>query len=240
METTEIISGIESIDNPTIVAIISVAITFFTLTKSAWIKLISSINVDSIIKLFSSIKISRGVKFDYSIKDLKMHDMFSELDSYKTYTHTFKSYHVVDETKTKVFKDFLNIKIENTAENIMSISQEANSKMSKATLKHLVHAAFNTCNLTLDKKLEDHFISKGLTKDTARVVIDKFFVIRQEAMERYERRIESIFACPFYETNFQLILAVYEMVAFELDDIIKHTVRTFESVNGLFFELEYK
>jgi hypothetical protein len=190
---------------------------------------------DSIPKLFY-----KKTKFNYNISDLEMHDLFTELEHYKSFMHEFKSYHLIDKTKTKVFKDFLDIKMQETSDNLKAICKIADNSMKRAELKHLILEQFNYCNVCLEKNLKQRFLEKGLSMEISEIVINKFFHIRQSTMDKYERRIESVFACDFYETNFQLILAVYEMVTFEIDEIVNQIVRAFESVNGMFFELEYK
>jgi len=181
-----------------------------------------------------------SAKFKYKIKDLELHDLFFELEKHKGFTKVFRSYHVVDETKTKVFKDFIDIKLDNTLLSLREIVKEANSSMTRQELKQLVLSKFNQCNCRLEERLMKRFVEGGLTKDVADNIISKFFEIRQDTLNRYDNRIEAVFACDFYENNFQLILAVYELVTFEIEGIIYESVKTFESVNGLFFELEYK
>jgi len=179
-------------------------------------------------------------KYKYHVNDLLLHDLFFELERRKGYTKEFRSYHVLDETKTKVFKDFIDIKLDNTSISLKQIVQEYKKGMSKAELKSLVFSKFDECNKCLENRLIKRFTEGGLTLEVSKTIVDKFFEIRNNTLKVYDERIESVFACDFYETNFQLILAVYELVAFEIDGIINETVKAFESVNGLFFELEYK
>lgn len=179
-------------------------------------------------------------RFKYDIKDLVLHDLFFELERRKGYTKEFRSYHKLDETKTKVFKDFIDIKLDNTSISLKQIVEEYKKGMSKAELKSLVFSKFDECNKCLENRLIKRFTEGGLTLEVSRTIVDKFFEIRTNTLNVYEERIESVFACDFYESNFQLILAVYELVTFEIDGIIKETVKAFELVNGLFFELDYK
>ncbi len=118
--------------------------------------------------------------------------------------------------------------------------QKANPEMTRQELKLLVNNCFNACNLTLENRLINRFQEKGLNKKDAEIIMQKFFIVRSEVMGKYNKRIDSIFACDFYRTNFDLVLAIYEVIAFEIEDIIEDGVRCFEEINGTFLELEYE
>jgi hypothetical protein len=182
----------------------------------------------------------KGSKVRYSMGDLKNHDVFSELETFKSFRKTFMHGDEVDKTKTKVFNDFLMLKLEGTSDTMLLILKEVNCKMTRAEVKRVVHHRFTRCNERLEVNIRETFSAKGVSDEQAALLVGKFFTIRQNAMARYAKRIDSVFACDFYETNFQLVLAIFEIVAFEIDDIIENIVRTFESVNGLFAEIDYK
>ena len=122
---------------------------------------------------------------------------------------------------------------------MLRISSEASDEMTKQDLKAHVNQCFNDCNQCLEKELKKVFIEKGFDLKNSEIIIEKFYAVRESALEKYSRRIDSIFACDFYDNNFQLILALYEVIAFEIDDIVQHSHETFIEVNGMFYELEY-
>ncbi len=176
----------------------------------------------------------------YRIKDLCNHDLFNELEIAKLYSYEFETNGETDITKGLVFKDFIDVKLTSTKKNMLRISQEATNEMTKQELKAHVNNCFNDCNDCLGKNLKRTFINKGLSEKSAEMVLMKFFLIRSRALKRYNKRLESIFACDFYENNFQLILALYEVIAYEIDDIISNSYETFVEINGMFYGLDYK
>ena len=176
----------------------------------------------------------------YKIKDLRNHDLFNELEIAKLYSFEFETNGEVDVTKGLVFKDFIDVKLSSTKENMLNMSQEATNEMTKQELKAHVNNCFNDCNNCLGDTLKKVFIEKGLDQKSAELVLMKFFLIRSRALKRYNKRLESIFACDYYENNFQLILAIYEVIAYEIDDIISDSYETFIEINGMFYGLEYK
>ena len=216
---------IGKIDNPFVLGSVIVITYFLYITKDSWAKVISKL---------------RLTKNKYDIIDLTNHDLFTELLNYKGHVTHFHTHGQLDVTKNKVFKEFLDMKIDSTIENMRSVCEEATEDMSKVELKHLINTSFNNCNLTLENKLTQRFMDNGLNKKDAEMIMDKFHELRSKAMIKYNKRIESIFACDFYNTNFLLILALYEIIAFEVEDIIKDGVECFEDVNGLFFDLDYE
>lgn len=223
--------SLELIKNPYLITIVLVTALFITATQKGWNKSISNIDW---------IKLLKGNKFKYKISDLEKHDLFIDIEEHKSFSPQFKTHGKKDSVKSRVFKDFLDVKLTSTSVNMKRICQGADNEMSRIELKYHIKQCFNSCNIELEMNLERRFIEKGLTKKEADLVIGKFFSVRNLAIDRYNKRIESIFSCDFYENNFQLILALYEVIAYELDDIIKDSISTFEDINGLFLNMSYE
>jgi len=222
---------INKISSPIMLSVILIfSITLYFLRKGIN-EFISNINVKDLF---------RRRKYKYNIKDLCNHDLFNELEIAKLYSYEFETNGETDITKGLVFKDFIDVKLTSTKKNMLKISQEANNEMTKQELKAHVNNCFNDCNDCLGKNLKRTFINKGLSEKSAEMVLMKFFLIRSRALKRYNKRLESIFACDFYENNFQLILALYEVIAYEIDDIISNSYETFVEINGMFYGLDYK
>lgn len=223
--------GFENLSNPVLITFILIAVVFLYLTKSAWIAVIKKISIK---ELFTKKEKTN------TIDSLKNHDVFNELDIAKTITDMkFMTHGKEDEIKSKIFKDFLDIKLIRTAETMLEIAEEATPDMERAELKRLVVQKFIQCNVKLEHKLKMVLVEKGLTIDMITEVIDKFFEIRKNTLERYDKRFDSIFGSDFYHNNYYLLLAVFEVVAFEVDNIVKESIETFNEVNGLFKDLPY-
>jgi hypothetical protein len=211
-----------------------ITLFFIYITKEAWVKLISGLKLKDFGPLFR-----KKPQFQYTINDLEKHDLFTDIISYKDTRYEFYTHGEIDIIKSRIFSDFLNTKLDSTYKNMLKISKEATIEMSRVDLKAHVNGCFSTCNINLEKNLEKLFIANGLNKEMSQQVMDKFYTVRKTNMIRYNRRIDSIFACSFYENNFQLILALYEVIAYELHDIIQDSIKAFNDINGLFLNLEY-
>jgi len=220
----ELTGILSNIDNQYLLALVVLVCFFMYLFK------------EPISKIIGKIKFKKN---KYKIADLKNHALFAELESYKSFRKDFQTHGEFDESKTKIFNDFLELKLTSTSANMMSISELATADMDREALKTLVLNSFNDCNKELQCTLVTRFVNKGLNRDDANMVLDKFYIVRQNAMDKYKRRIDSIFGCSYYQTNFHLVLAIYEMIAFEIEDITEHSVETFESINGAFMDLDY-
>ena len=224
----QIFEIINHIDNPFVLGCVIAFVSFVYMTKQSWMDVVKSIGNTK----------KRGSK--YGLTDLVNHDLFHELKTYKTYKIDFYTHEKFDNTKTKIFADFLQMKIDATSENMMKICQDSFDEMSKQELKSLVNKYFNCCNMTLEKNLIGQFKEKGLTTSDAQMIMDKFYSIRNDSMKKYQKRIDSIFACDFYQSNFDLVLALYEVIAFEIEDVVDHGKEVFDHINGTFYDLEYE
>ena len=223
------------ISNQWVLGIVIISAIFIYYTRKSIGRFIEKVNIPAIIH-----SLKRNEKFKYKISDLEQHDLFLELENSKGSRFDFYTHGKLDTSKSEFFIDFLNILLENTKISMLKVCYNATNELSRVSLKHLIVTSLQECNYSLNKDLLERFINEGLTKDQAKQVINKFHGIRSSTIDRYNKRVESIFACDFYENNFQLLLAVYEVIAFELDDVIGHSTETFDRINGLFMELAYK
>jgi len=222
---------VEKISNPTTLVFILIFFSLLYFLRKGLNTFLSKIEPSQILR--------RKKKHKYNLTDLAKHDLFNELEIHKRQRFEFETHGKDDLTKALIFKDFLEAKLTSTSKNMLKISSEATNEMSKQELKSHVNQCFNDCNKCLEEELQRVFTSKGLDLQHSKLVIEKFYAVRESALEKYSRRIDSIFGCDFYENNFQLILALYEVIAFEIDDVVQHSHETFIEINGMFYELEY-
>lgn len=223
----------ENLTNPVLIVFVLLVLGFFYITKNGWNKAIEKI---SFVKLFS-----RKKNETKTIESLINHDVFIELELVKSlHSPKFYTHDELDITKGKIFKDFLDTKVDSTTQTMTYIIESSDLEMDKMDLKQHVNKSFIQCNLNLEKMLREKLIDKGLTKDMVDNVITTFFDVRAKTMDRYSKRFDSIFGSNFYESNYHLLLAVNEVVAFEIDNIVKESIETFEIVNGVFMDLPYE
>ena len=222
---------IEKISSPIILVFILVFFSLLYFLRKGLNTFLSKVDPAQIFKTKKTNK--------YSLIDLSKHDLFNELEIHKRQKFEFETHGKDDVTKALIFKDFLEAKLTSTSKNMLRISSESTEEMTKQDLKAHVNQCFNDCNQCLEDELKKVFIEKGFDLQHSEIIIEKFYAVRESALVKYSRRIDSIFACDFYENNFQLILALYEVIAFEIDDIVQNSHATFVEVNGMFYELEY-
>ena len=221
-------SAIEQISDPILLTLIVVSVAFIYNTKDAWSKVVSKISF------------TKKKRYKYDIKSLGRHHVFTEIERQKQYRASFISHNIIDVTKGKVFHDFLQIKMNSTAQHLRYILEQVTEETTRADVRYIVDSRFSDCNRNVGRQLKIKFKEKGLSEEVADTVINKFFDIRQDTIERFGRKFDSVFACDYYESNFSILLAIFENSAWEVEDAKNHLVAAFESVNGMFLELDYE
>jgi hypothetical protein len=80
---------------------------------------------------------------------------------------------------------------------------------------------------------------KGIQSEDIDYIVRLFEKFRYDVVVSFEHRINSIFGNSYNDTNFSLILAVFEMWAMGIDLLPRDMQTTFESLNGKFKNLKY-
>ena len=80
---------------------------------------------------------------------------------------------------------------------------------------------------------------KGISQTDIDYIIQLFEKFRYDVVVSFEHRINSIFGNSYNETNFGLMLAVFEMWAMGIDLLPRDMQTTFESLNGKFKDIKY-
>lgn len=197
-------------------------------------------------KIFSYITQSsykrKSSRSPYYIKDLESHDVFNtlyrvknEVKNSKFYTHG-----KFDATKTKMCSDFANFKADVCYQGFKDfISDEGLETMAKDKLKIEVTKLQNKLHEKYIEQIKDHWRRKGVKLDDAEYIVELFEKFRYDVLVSFEHRINSIFGTSYHKSNFDLMLAIFEMWAMGIDLLPKDMQTTFESVNGRFQELDY-
>lgn len=236
-------SIIESFNNK-----LSVLTPFYTFLFMTIVSLVVIFN-KNITTWFKSIKWKNVLTFqkrseeEWKIEDLNSHDIFNVIEEVRNHVkfHKFED----DEVKTKIFRDFIDIMLNEIKSNFKRLIPQVsamNTRGTKLTRDELKQLVLKTLVITVESycvKGKKFLIEKGMSEKDAIYVVDLFEKWRIETRESINSRVNSLFASSFYPTNFDRLLAVLELVSVSISLIPKDGVRSFEDMNGKFKNLIY-
>ena len=87
--------------------------------------------------------------------------------------------------------------------------------------------------------VKQEWYEKGVQQKDIDYVIQLFESFRYDVVVSFENRINAIFSNSAYDSNYKLLLAVFEMWAMGIDLLPKDMQTTFEALNGRFKNLKY-
>ena len=176
------------------------------------------------------------------IVELENHDVFHTLERTRQIIKTmqFYTHGEFDRVKTAMCYDFAKHKTIKCGDRMDKLLRVKNiDKMDRDALKRLI--------LKEQSKMHEDYISairiewqlKGLNKEDIDYVVHVFERFRQGVVESFEARINSIFGSTYTDTNFELMLAVFEMWAMGIDLLPKDMLNAFKHLNGRFKGIKY-
>lgn len=176
------------------------------------------------------------------IKDLKCHDLFTTLDRVKNEAAFIKFYSHgrFDETKSRMSGDFVRFKSEVCYDRFSKFLDNDLDNVSSSELKQMILSELWSMHNEYVRQIKEHWIDKGIDKKDVDYVIELFEKFRHGVVMSFQYRVDAIFACTYYNTNFKKILASYSTFAFGIDLLPKDLQDTFESINGKFADIKYK
>ena len=89
------------------------------------------------------------------------------------------------------------------------------------------------------RDIRSHWSSKNIISEDIDYVLRLFDSFRYDVIKAFEHRITSIFGTGYYDSNFKILLAIYDMWAMGIDLLPRDMQTTFESLNGKFKDLKY-
>jgi hypothetical protein len=177
------------------------------------------------------------------IKNLENHNVFTTLEQIKSevshmkfYTH--KEY---DSTKTKMCEHFTIVK-----SNICSkwmhnfLNYEGIETMERDKLKKVILELQTNMHQEYIREIREIWIARKIKAQDVDYIINLFEKFRYDVVKSFENRIDSIFGSTNYQTNYYLILAVFEMWAMGIDLLPRDMQTTFENLNGKFKDIKYE
>ena len=186
--------------------------------------------------------ITRQWSEENDIKDLKSHDIFNTLERVKkeVFFMKFYTHRQFDAVKTQMCKDFTNYKCNICIDHFLEFLDNDFSEVSFDELKTMILKEMYLMHTNYIKETKTHWLNKGISNEDATYIIELFENFRFDVVNSFQHRIESIFSCTHHKSNFEKILACYDIFAMGIDLLPKDMQTTFEALNGKFANIKYK
>ena len=175
--------------------------------------------------------------------DLRNHDIFNTLKrtQYEVRSMKFYTDKKFDRVKTAMCYDFTKFKVKHCGLLMLEIVETSGvEKMNKDKLKAFIIDTQMQMHTNYIKEIRTHWAERGLEDEDIDYVLRLFDSFRYDVIKSFDHRITSIFGASYYDTNFDILLAVYDMWAMGIDLLPRDMQTTFESLNGKFKDMNYK
>ena len=178
----------------------------------------------------------------HRIDDLLNHDVFATLERATLEVKVMKFYtnKRYDKVKSKMCYDFTKSKSRTCAMHMKNLARYPKMEtMTIMELKNFVIQAQNEMHKDYVNNTKELWINKGIPEDDVDHVIHLFETFRYDVVSSFSHRIESIFGSSFHKTNFDKMLAIFDMWAMGIDLLPRDMQVTFEGLNGKFQDIKY-
>ena len=179
---------------------------------------------------------------DCIVSDLKDHDIFNTLrrTQYEVKSMKFYTDKKYDRVKTAMCYDFTKYKVKHCGDLMMEMLETSGiDSMKKDKLKGFIIESQMQMHSNYIKDIRSHWEDKNIKDSDISYVLRLFDSFRYDVIKSFDHRITSIFGASYYETNFSILLAVFDMWAMGIDLLPRDMQTTFESLNGKFKNLNY-
>ncbi len=227
-----IVKIIQTIEDPLLLSLILIVITLVWIFKTPIAK-----GVKDLLK--KQPKEPRKKK----IISLKNHDVFPTMNRVRNEVANMKFYtdKRFDRVKTRMCYDFTNHKVIECTKRMDDLIEIPRiDVMSRNSLKKLIFDEQNLMHHDYIEAIKKEWELRGVEEDDIEYVIHLFEKFRYDVVASFENRINAIFSNDNYETNFELMLAIFEMWSMGIDLLPRDMSTTFEALNGKFKNLTYR
>jgi hypothetical protein len=182
-----------------------------------------------------------SLKNKLTINSLQHHDLFNtcvrvekEVSLMKFYTHG--QYDII---KSKMCKDFVKYKIKICTKGFEDILKVNIEGITPDAFKKYIIDAQNKMHVNYINAIREDWRGRNISEDNIRYVVELFETFRYDVVKAFEYRINSIFSSTSHTNNTRRLLAIFEMWAFGIDILPRDMHTTFETLNGIFKEIDY-
>lgn len=175
------------------------------------------------------------------IKSLQYHDIFRTIERVRKTCNKTRFYagKELDSTKSQMFSDFMDFKLDSIRHNFKLLIDEAPNATDNDHLKEMCYDAVADSIKEYIERTRVHFIKKGISYKDADYVVDLFERWRLETITSVQNRINSVYSSKFHRTKYENLLAVLELISMAIDLIPKDGIAAFNSFNGKFKNIKY-
>lgn len=182
-----------------------------------------------------------SLKNKLTINSLQHHDLFNtcvrvekEVSLMKFYSHG--QYDII---KSKMCKDFVKYKIKICTKGFEDILKVNIEGITPDAFKKYIVDAQNKMHVDYINAIREDWRGRNISEDNIKYVVELFETFRYDVVKAFEYRINSIFSSTSHTNNTRRLLAVFEMWAFGIDILPRDMHTTFETLNGIFKEIDY-
>ena len=172
------------------------------------------------------------------ISRLQYHDMFTTANSVrgKVKTITFSTHGKPDPVKTKLIHKLIDLKIDCVTKNFKEfLKEEMLERCDGNQLKYEISAVLSSLVNEYNDQAKLVFVSEfKISQEDSEYLIDCYERFRQDIVEGFLSRLESITTNEDYTTNYEKISAVLEVIAISLYIIPKDAKNAMDLANGRF------
>tara|TARA_R110002020_G_scaffold447237_1_gene659600 strand:+ start:129 stop:797 length:669 start_codon:yes stop_codon:yes gene_type:complete len=179
---------------------------------------------------------------DCVVLDLKDHDIFNTLKrtQYEVKSMKFYTDKKYDRVKTAMCYDFTKYKVKHCGDLMMEMIKTTGiDSMKKDKLKGFIIESQMQMHSNYIKDIRLHWENKNIKQVDIDYVLRLFDSFRYDVIKSFDHRVTSIFGASYYDNNFSILLAVFDMWAMGIDLLPRDMQTTFESLNGKFRNLNY-
>ncbi len=220
--------------NPLIITLVVIASSLIIIFKNELASLLDNIKIAVIRVLLQRRTRNR-------ILSLLKHDIFMVIEDTRTACrHTkFYTHRKLDVTKTQMFVDFMNFKLDAIKKQFkLLINKAVDCEDNDCLRRDVIKAMYDAID-EYTEQTRVHFYKKGVPYDQADNCVDVFERWRLETVSSVSIRIDSVFSSKFHKSKYENLLAVLELISMAIALIPKDGVGAFNSINGKFKDINY-
>lgn len=172
---------------------------------------------------------------------LKNHDLFIVIEQVRDEVKNSRimERRKFDVAKTKMCIDFANHKLDSIKSHFTDMLDMDLGKMGTEELRAVIFKQITACSILYMENSKKTWMDRGIKKDDVDYVLSLFDEYRHDVIKAFTARINYVLTSEFHETNFEKVLACYEVFAMAVDLLPRDLIDTFESLNGRFKEIQY-